>query len=43
VRINIAALQDRAKGQALVQEANRLVAEAAQAVARATTAVEKHL
>jgi glutamate formiminotransferase/formiminotetrahydrofolate cyclodeaminase len=43
VRINIAALEDRAKGQALVQEANRLVAEAAQAVARATAAVEKHL
>jgi glutamate formiminotransferase/formiminotetrahydrofolate cyclodeaminase len=43
VRINIAALADRSTGQALVQEAERLVAATAHAVTRATAAVEKHL
>ncbi len=43
VRINIAALHDRTRGKALVEEAERLVAAAAQAVARATAAVEEYL
>jgi glutamate formiminotransferase / formiminotetrahydrofolate cyclodeaminase len=43
VRINIAALSDRSKGQALVDEANRLVAETAKSAAAATAAVEKYL
>jgi formiminotetrahydrofolate cyclodeaminase len=43
IRINVAALSDRSKGEALVDEANRLVTETSKSAAAATAAVEKHL
>lgn len=43
VRINVAALPDRAAGQHLVSAANEVVQAAANAATRATAAVEAHL
>jgi glutamate formiminotransferase/formiminotetrahydrofolate cyclodeaminase len=43
VRINVAAMDDPAAGLALAEEAQRLVADASRAAARATAEVEKRL
>ena len=43
VRINVAALGDPERGRALVDEAKRLVTEAAHAASLATAEVERHL
>jgi formiminotetrahydrofolate cyclodeaminase len=43
VRINVSAMPDKAAGTALAEEAQRLVAAAADAAKRATAAVEAHL
>lgn len=43
VRINVAALADRSAGQALIDEALRLVVDVARFAATATAAVERHL
>lgn len=43
VRINVAALPDRTKGQPLVDAAQRLIRETAGAVAQATAEIDKHL
>jgi glutamate formiminotransferase/formiminotetrahydrofolate cyclodeaminase len=43
VRINVAAMPDAARGRHLVEEAHRLIDQAARAATRATTAVEQSM